>query len=81
MFTVYVLHSPKYDKLYVGMTSNPEMRIFAHNNLPKGWTKKFRPWVLIYKEEYTTKSEAMTREAQLKSFQGREYIRRKLKEN
>ena len=76
MYTVYVLHSPKYDKIYIGMTTNLEMRIFAHNNLPKGWTRKFRPWELIYQEEYQNKEEASDREMALKSYKGREFIRR-----
>ncbi|KOH47049.1 GIY-YIG nuclease family protein [Sunxiuqinia dokdonensis] len=46
-YHVYVLHSEKFDKIYVGMTSDLERRVFAHNNLPKGWTKSFRPWKLI----------------------------------
>ena len=79
MYTVYVLYSPKYDKIYIGMTSHLEMRVFAHNNLPKGWTRKFRPWELIYKEEYLNKQEASDREMALKSYQGREFIRRLIK--
>ena len=80
MYTVYVLYSPKYDKIYIGMTTNLEMRVFAHNNLPKGWTRKFRPWDLTYKEEYLSKKEATARENALKSYQGREFIRRLIKE-
>jgi putative endonuclease len=43
MFTVYVLFSEKYNKIYIGMTSNLEKSFFAYNNLPKGWTASFRP--------------------------------------
>ncbi|MGD9930821.1 MAG: GIY-YIG nuclease family protein, partial [Mangrovibacterium sp.] len=45
-YHVYVLYSEKFDKIYVGMTSDLEKRVFAHNHLPKGWTKNFRPWSL-----------------------------------
>jgi len=34
MFHVYVLYSVAFDKIYVGMTSDLEKRVFAHNNLP-----------------------------------------------
>jgi putative endonuclease len=35
------------------MTSNPEERLRSHNELgKKGWTKNYRPWIIIYKEEY-----------------------------
>jgi putative endonuclease len=49
-YFVYVIYSEKHDKIYIGMTSNPEKRVFAHNNLPKGWT-----WKLVYSEEFLTK--------------------------
>ena len=76
MFTTYVLYSEKHDKIYIGYTSNLHQRLISHNELAtKGWTIKFRPWKLIYKEEYETKSEAMKREKQLKSYKGRTFIR------
>ena len=76
MFTTYVLHSETHDKIYIGFTSNLEQRLLSHNQLAtKGWTIKFRPWELIYKEEFETKSQAMKREQELKSFQGRQFIR------
>jgi len=77
MFTTYVLYSEKYDKIYIGYTSNLQQRLLSHNELAtKGWTIKFRPWQLIYQEEFDTKSQAMKREKQLKSFQGRKFVRR-----
>jgi putative endonuclease len=76
MFTVYVLHSKSFDKIYVGFTGNLLQRMISHNELgKKGWTIKFRPWVLIYKEEFNSKSEAMKREKELKSAAGRTFIR------
>ena len=76
MFTTYVLYSEKYDKIYIGYTSNLQQRLLSHNQLAtKGWMIKFRPWQLIYKEKFETKSEAIKREKQLKSFQGRTFIR------
>ena len=77
MFTVYVLHSHKFDKIYIGYTSDIEKRLFAHNHPNnKGWTKSFQPWEIIYSEEFETKEEAMDREKQLKSYRGREFIRK-----
>jgi len=40
----------------------------------KGYTKKYRPWKVVYTEELNTKTEAMKREKQLKSAKGREFI-------
>jgi len=75
MFTVYVLFSPSFDKIYIGYTSNLLIRIKSHNEFAsKGWTRKFRPWVLVHQESFTTKSEAMKREKELKSARGRQFI-------
>ena len=42
MFTVYVLYSEKYNKIYTGYTSNMEQRLLAHNEPEtKGYTLKF----------------------------------------
>lgn len=77
MYTVYVLYSEKNDKIYIGYTSDINQRLLSHNVLAtKGWTKSFRPWKLLFSEEFKTITEAMTREKQLKSFRGREFIRK-----
>lgn len=75
MFTVYVLHSANFNKIYIGYTSNLEQRLLSHNELAtKGFTIKFRPWVIVYKETFETKAKAMKREKQLKTAKGREFI-------
>jgi len=75
MFTVFVLYSKIYNKIYIGFTSNLAERLKSHNELAtKGWTVRFRPWQLIYTEEYLEKSGAMKREKELKSAKGREFI-------
>jgi len=77
MYTVYVLHSKKFDKIYIGYSSDIESRIKSHNKLAtKGWTVKYRPWDIVYTEAYEIKSEAMRRERELKSHRGRDYIRK-----
>ena len=79
MFTVYVLHSQSFDKIYIGFTSDIEKRLYAHNHMSnKGWTKSFQPWKIIYTEVFNLKADAMMREKQLKSSKGREFIRKNL---
>ena len=76
MYTVYVLYSPDFNKIYIGYTSNLEARLKSHNELSKkGWTVKFRPWSLVFTETYEGKKEAMERERSLKSAKGRGFIR------
>lgn len=76
MYTVYVLYSVRFDKIYIGFTSDLEDRFKSHNELAtKGWTIKFRPWSILHTEIFDSKSEAMKREKQLKSGGGRAFIR------
>jgi putative endonuclease len=76
-FHVYVLFSPVHNKIYIGYTSDIEARLLSHNILAtKGWTIKFRPWTLVHQEIFDTKKQAMTREKELKSSRGREWIRK-----
>ena len=76
MFTVYALYSESYDKIYIGMTSNMDERFKSHNELAKkGWTMHYRPWIIVYREEFEEKSAALKREKQLKSSGGRNFIR------
>ena len=75
MYWVYVLYSTKFEKIYIGYTSDVAQRIISHNSLAKkGYTVKYRPWELIHTEVYQTKREALLREVQLKSAAGRKFI-------
>ncbi|MFM6976467.1 MAG: GIY-YIG nuclease family protein [Sphingobacteriaceae bacterium] len=59
----------------MGYTSDIANRLLSHNQLAsKGYTVKYRPWKLIYKEEFETKTEALKREKELKSAKGRLFI-------
>jgi len=64
------------------MTSNLPQRFRSHNELSeKGWTKNFRPWKIIYQENYVQKEGALKREKQLKSAAGRNFIWELIKNN
>ena len=76
MFTVYVLFSEKFNKIYIGYTSDLDARFLSHNLLAnKGWTIKFRPWKIIHTEIFTEKLQALKREKELKSAKGRAFLR------
>jgi len=75
-FIVYVLFSEKYNKTYVGFTSDLISRFKSHNELStKGYTIKYRPWEVLHLEIFNTKKEAMLREKFLKTGVGREFIK------
>ena len=76
MFVTYVLYSEKFDKIYIGYTSDLIDRFNSHNYLSsKGFTSKFRPWIVIYVEFHDSKTTALLREKQLKSASGRDFCR------
>jgi putative endonuclease len=80
MFCVYLLRSFLTGEHYTGSTHNHEQRLGQHNDGLVRSTKHARPWELIYYEEYPTRAEAVRRERFLKSGQGREELKRILKD-
>ena len=78
MYWVYAIYNPKNKKIYIGQTKDLNARLEMHNNhILGGYTSRFTgEWKLIYKESVATRSEALIREKQLKSYRGREYVRK-----
>ena len=66
MFKVYILHSDKLDKYYVGSTIDFSDRINRHNQGRSSYTKKGVPWELIRQFDCTTRSEAVNLENRIK---------------
>ena len=74
MWYTYIIYSKNIDRYYVGYTDDLEWRLERHN---QGWgryTKRGIPWELVYDEKYKTKSEAITREQDIKRKNSRSYI-------
>jgi putative endonuclease len=81
MFHVYVLYSSKFNKIYIGYSADIKKRFLSHNQLAtKGYTVKYRPWVIAFTEQFESKSQAIKREKQLKSSRGRAEVWNKIKE-
>ncbi|HET55014.1 MAG TPA: GIY-YIG nuclease family protein [Ignavibacteria bacterium] len=80
-YFTYVIFSSKFDEIYIGHSNNAEKRVIEHNAGLSRSTKRYIPWELVYKEEFTTRSAAMKREKELKSQKGREYIRKVILKN
>jgi len=79
LFHVYVLHSTRLNKIYIGFTSDLKARLKSHNELAtKGWTIKFRPWMLVHCESFALKADALKRERELKTGKGRLFIRKEI---
>ena len=78
-YTVYVLFSEEHQKIYIGYTSNLIQRFKSHQLLGKDWTARFRPWIVIYCEYFTDKSDAQRREIKLKQYRQRLKIHEQIK--
>jgi putative endonuclease len=79
MYYVYVIYNSKHSKIYIGQTEDLEERLRLHNEklFKNSYTARFDgKWIIIYQEDLTTRKEALTREKQLKSFRGREFIKK-----
>tara|TARA_B100001059_G_scaffold221570_1_gene244650 strand:+ start:190 stop:450 length:261 start_codon:yes stop_codon:yes gene_type:complete len=68
MFYVYMLKSKSIKRItYVGYTNNIQKRIKLHNSGKGAKFTRGRKWVLIYKEKFKSKKEAISREYYIKN--------------
>ena len=67
-FYVYMLKSRSIKPItYVGYTNNLKNRIILHNSGKGAKFTRGRKWLLIYKEKFKSKSEAISREYYIKN--------------
>jgi len=70
MYIVYILQSINFGKYYIGHTNNLRDRVNRHNRGDSTYSKKFRPWKIVYTENYNDRSRAYRREMEIKSYKG-----------
>ena len=73
-FIVYILYSNKLDKYYTGYCTDISSRVNKHNFGSTPSTKPGIPWKLVYYEEFSTKTDAIKRELEIKKKKSRKYI-------
>lgn len=78
-FYVYILFSEALNKYYIGSTQNISIRLEKHLQSHKGFTSKAKDWVLVYSEEFKTRTEAIRRERQIKKWRSRIMIEKLFK--
>jgi putative endonuclease len=71
-YYVYVLQSLKDNKYYIGSTLDVAARLSFHNCGKQRSTRSRVPFKLVYHEALPSKSEALAREKQIKSYKGGE---------
>ncbi len=68
-FYVYIVSSYQNKKLYIGITSNLQKRIWEHKNkIIEGHTSKYNKDRLVYYEVFDDAENAIAREKQLKNW-------------
>ena len=74
---VYILKSlQRPDQYYTGVTSDPEVRLAAHNSSGSPHTARYRPWRFLVVVEFDEEEAALEFERYLKTGSGREFARR-----
>ncbi len=77
-YYVYVLRGLKNNRLYTGSTQDVEKRFIEHQTGQSKATRHICPFKLLIVETYSTRSEAVRCEKELKTGKGREEIKKKL---
>ena len=80
MYFVYIIHSQKKDRYYIGVTADIKKRLASHNSGANHSTRAYIPWVVIYQEEYIDKRSAWLREKQIKSYKGGEAFKKLIRQ-
>ena len=78
MFYTYVLKSKNYDKWYTGSTNDLRKRLKLHNDGRSNYTKKYKPYEIIYYEACINEQDARSRELYLKTGMGKRYLKNRL---
>jgi putative endonuclease len=73
MFYVYLIQSEVDSSFYIGYTSNLELRIKQHNNGESIYSRRKKPWKLVYSEEFENKTFALKRERFLKKQKNKDF--------
>ena len=74
MYHLYILLSKKTSNYYIGSTGNIVDRIIRHNSGRSKSTTSGIPWLLVYSEEFESKSEAIHREMEIKGWKSHQRI-------
>ena len=74
-YITYIIYNEDYNKYYIGQTNNLEKRLKQHCEGKGGWTKRYKNWVLVYKNDHTNRSFAMKEEKLIKSLKNKKRIK------
>ncbi|WP_373398848.1 GIY-YIG nuclease family protein [Algoriphagus halophilus] len=73
-YYTYIIQSLKDQSFYIGYSKDPEARLVKHNGHHKGYTSRKQPWKLVWKEKFSSKSEAFEKEKFLKKQKSKAFL-------
>ena len=79
MYYTYILKNKKSGRFYTGSINDLRKRLKLHNDGKSNFTKKDKPYDLIYYEACKEKEDAFAREIYLKSGYGKRFIKNRLR--
>ncbi len=81
MHYVYILHSEKLDKFYIGETHDVQTRLDRHNTdyYESKWSKKGKPWTLFSSFLFKDRGHAQKVEQHIKRMKSKQYIKNLVK--
>ncbi len=79
IYYLYILKSKMIEKLYIGISQDPQKRLSYHNTIEKGFTSRYRPWEIVYLKEFSNKQEALVTERKLKGWKNKRMIEKVIK--
>ncbi|MFH7004909.1 GIY-YIG nuclease family protein [Flavobacterium bizetiae] len=78
----YILYSETLNQYYIGHTSEGlDERLRKHLSNHSGFTGKAKDWIVIYFEEFETKSLAYKRELEVKKWKSRVRVEKLINES
>ena len=70
MFFMYIIKSEE-GRFYIGSSDDVEKRLTQHNTKQfKGWTSRYNNWLIVHTETFSTRTDALIREKQIKKMKG-----------
>ena len=73
-YYTYILYSESKDRFYIGSCEDVLIRLKRHNEGATPSTKPYRPWKIVWTEQYESKADALKMELYIKRMKSRKFI-------
>ena len=74
-FYFYILRSENKEIYYYGSSDDPDRRLEYHNNEQKGFTRRYRPWIMVFRHGFSTRLQAEQAEKLVKAWKSKKMTR------